>query len=135
MLVSPLSIQPLSPLDGRYQGAVSALGEFLSEAGLNRARVAVEIEWLIFQTEHGFFDAAPLSSAERSVLRNIAESFSDADVAELARLEATTKHDVKAVEYFIRARLSQLGLERLAELTHFACTSEDINNLDHTSSC
>ena len=129
--MSLLSVQPLSPLDGRYQAAVSPLGEFLSEAGLNRARIHVEIEWLIFQTEHGFFGQAPLTGAEAAELRGVVRDFSDADVATLAGFEATTKHDVKAVEYFVRAQLDRLGLARLAELTHFACTSEDINNLSY----
>ncbi|MGV1034126.1 MAG: adenylosuccinate lyase [Microbacteriaceae bacterium] len=129
--MSPLPPQPLSPLDGRYQASVVALGEHLSEAGLNRARVHVEIEWLIFQTNHGFFGTSPLSAEQQAKLRAVVSSFDESSIAELAATEATTKHDVKAVEYFVRARLAELGLDRLAELTHFACTSEDINNLSY----
>lgn len=127
-----LSIQPLSPLDGRYRASVSELGEFLSEAGLNRARIHVEIEWLIHLANRDLLGTnTPISDSEISALRAIPVNFSDADVAELAATEATTKHDVKAVEYFIRNKLSQLGRNDLLELTHFSCTSEDINNLSY----
>ena len=130
--MSNLSVQPLSPLDGRYRAAVSDLGEYLSEAGLNRARIQVEIEWLIQLANRGILETAtPVLEAEAVELRKIVADFSDADVAELAQTEATTKHDVKAVEYFIRARLEKLGRQDLLELTHFGCTSEDINNLSY----
>lgn len=122
------SPQPLSPLDGRYHAAVAEIGEHLSEAGLNRARVHVEIEWIIRLVDEGLF-GAKLSADERLGLRDVAAHFGDADVARIAELEATTQHDVKAVEYLVREHLDKIGLSRLAELTHFACTSEDINNL------
>lgn len=123
-----LSPQPLSPLDGRYHAAVAEIGEHLSEAGLNRARVHVEIEWLIRLADEGLF-GAHLTAEERLALRDVASNFGDADVTRIAELEAATRHDVKAVEYLVREHLSRLGLDRVAELTHFACTSEDINNL------
>lgn len=126
-----LPVQVLSPLDGRYQSTVSSLGEYLSEAGLNRARVHVEVEWLIALTSRGMFGTTPLNSAETSALRNFAQDFGQPEIDELAALEATTRHDVKAVEYLVRAALQKLGLERITELTHFACTSEDINNLSY----
>jgi adenylosuccinate lyase len=130
--VSNLSIQPLSPLDGRYRAAVSDLGFHLSEAGLNRARIAVEIEWLIHLANRDLLGTSTsISEQEAAALRAIVTNFSDADVATLAETEATTKHDVKAVEYFIRGKLSELGRNDLLELTHFACTSEDINNLSY----
>ncbi len=130
--VSKLSIQPISPLDGRYRAAVSDLGFHLSEAGLNRARIAVEIEWLIQLANRNLLETnTSISEDKQNELRNIVRNFSDEDVATLAATEATTKHDVKAVEYFIRGKLDQLGLSDLAELTHFACTSEDINNLSY----
>jgi adenylosuccinate lyase len=130
--VSKLSIQPISPLDGRYRAAVSDLGFHLSEAGLNRARIAVEIEWLIQLANRNLLETnSPISDEKQTELRNIIRNFSDEDVATLAATEATTKHDVKAVEYFIRGKLDELGLSNLAELTHFACTSEDINNLSY----
>ncbi|GAA0990572.1 adenylosuccinate lyase [Subtercola frigoramans] len=126
-----LPLQPLSPLDGRYRAAVSGLGEFLSEAGLNRARVHVEVEWLIYLTDHEFFGTERMTEDQVRELRRFASSFGQAEIDELAVLEATTKHDVKAVEYLVRNRLAALGLTEIAELTHFACTSEDVNNLSY----
>jgi adenylosuccinate lyase len=129
--MSPLPPQPLSPLDGRYRSAVEPLSEHLSEAGLNRARVRVEVEWLIFLTEREMFGAAPLDPEQLRELRRFAAEFGDAQIQRLAELEATTRHDVKAVEYLVRAKLADLGLTSIAELVHFACTSEDINNLSY----
>ena len=129
--MTTLPPQPLSPLDGRYRSAVGTLGEHLSEAGLNRARVHVEVEWLIAQTDRGFFGTSPLSDHQKSALRRVVADFGQPDIDELASLEATTRHDVKAVEYYVRRRLSDLGLDAISELTHFACTSEDINNLSY----
>jgi len=129
--MSPLPVQPLSPLDGRYRPAVSALGEHLSEAGLNRARVHVEVEWLIFLTGKGLFGSSPLAADHIAALRTFATDFGQEQIDELARLEATTRHDVKAVEYLVRAKLDELGLNSIAELTHFAATSEDVNNLSY----
>ena len=103
--MTPLPPQPLSPLDGRYRAAVEALGEYLSEAGLNRARVQVEVEWLIAQTDRRFFGSSPLSAEQQAQLRSIVTEFGQADIDELATLEATTRHDVKAVEYYVRRRL------------------------------
>jgi adenylosuccinate lyase len=129
--MSALSPQPLSPLDGRYASAVAELGEFLSEAGLNRARIQVEVEWLIYLTDHSLFGSTPIELEKQRRLRQLAPEFGDDEVAELGALEATTKHDVKAVEYYVRRRLTELGLTEIAELTHFAATSEDINNLSY----
>ncbi|MEY4492105.1 MAG: hypothetical protein RL085_516, partial [Actinomycetota bacterium] len=130
--VSNLSNQPLSPLDGRYQGAVAELGLHLSEAGLNRARINVEIEWLIHLANRNLLkNDAPLDLTEIERLRSVVTNFSDEDVAKLAATEAVTKHDVKAVEYFVRDELAEIGRADLSELTHFACTSEDINNLSY----
>lgn len=129
--MSKLSVQPLSPLDGRYRSQVQDLGEHLSEAGLNRARIQVEVEWLIWLTEHNLLgNSASLSNQEILQLRALAGAeFGDQTVAELAKTEAVTRHDVKAVEYFLRDALTKLGREDLHELVHFGCTSEDINNL------
>ncbi len=129
--MSPLPPQPLSPLDGRYRASVEGLGEHLSEAGLNRARVHVEVEWLLLLAGRGMFGVAPVDAAAADALRAWAADFGQPEIDELARLEATTRHDVKAVEYLVRARLASQGLDHLAELTHFACTSEDINNLSY----
>lgn len=130
--MSNLSNQPLSPLDGRYQSNVAALSLHLSESGLNRARIRVEIEWLIHLANRNLLKTnAPLDLTEVELLRSVVTNFSDDDVASLAATEATTKHDVKAVEYFVRGKLAEIGRADLSELTHFACTSEDINNLSY----
>ena len=129
--MSHLPQQPLSPLDGRYRKAVAGLGDHLSEAGLNRARVQVEVEWLIYLTDHEYFGSVRLDPEQARSLRALVTDFGQAEIDELATLEATTRHDVKAVEYLVRHKLSALGLNSIAELTHFACTSEDINNLSY----
>lgn len=129
--MTALPAQPLSPLDGRYQAAVSSLGEYLSEAGLNRARVQVEVEWLLYLTSHRMFGSSPLTAEQTESLRALYLDFGQADIDWLAEKEAVTRHDVKAVEYLVRDRLASLGLDSIAELTHFACTSEDINNLSY----
>ena len=130
--MSNLGNQPLSPLDGRYQPVVAELGNHLSEAGLNRARLKVEIEWILFLAKRDLLKTgAEIDSVFTKALRDIVVNFNTDDVAELAATEAKTRHDVKAIEYFIRERLTRLGREDLLELTHFACTSEDINNLSY----
>lgn len=126
--MSSLPPQPLSPLDGRYFATVAELGDYLSEAGLNRARVEVEVEWLLALTDRSLFGTAPVSDEDRARLRALYEEFGADEIAWLKEKEAVTRHDVKAVEYLVRDRLDSLGLTALAELTHFACTSEDINS-------
>jgi adenylosuccinate lyase len=127
--VSTLPSQPLSPLDGRYHSVVAPIGEHLSEAGLNRARVEVEVEWLIVLTDNSLFGSSPLDGAQKLALRELYTEFGQAEIDWLAAREAITRHDVKAVEYLVRDRLTTLGLDSIAELTHFACTSEDINSV------
>jgi len=129
--MSPMPEQPISPLDGRYRPLVAGLGDHLSEAGLNRARVRVEVEWLLYLTDHELFGSQRLDHEQARLLREFAAEFGQPEIDELARLEATTRHDVKAVEYLVRAKLSELGLTGIAELTHFAATSEDVNNLSY----
>lgn len=127
-----LSFQPLSPLDGRYQNQVQELSLFLSEAGLNRARIKVEIEWLIFLANRELFGKDRYVTEEQARrLRSCVEHFSDADVAKLKDTESRTRHDVKAVEYYVRDKLTEIDREDLHELAHFAATSEDINNLSY----
>ncbi len=126
--MSSLPPQPLSPLDGRYFATVSEIGDYLSEAGLNRARVEVEVEWLLALTDRSLFGTSPVSDADRTKLRALYEDFGADEIAWLKEKESVTRHDVKAVEYLVRDRLDALGLTALAELTHFACTSEDINS-------
>jgi adenylosuccinate lyase len=126
--VTSFPTQPLSPLDGRYLAAVAPLAEYLSEAGLNRARVEVEVEWLIALTDRFLFGTSPLSEVQKDRLRSLYLGFGQDEIDWLAEKEAVTRHDVKAVEYLVRDRLSIMGLDAIAELTHFACTSEDINS-------
>ena len=122
----------LGPLDGRYRPQTAVLVDYLSEAALNRERVHVEVEWFIHLCEQrALMGLGPLSDEQKSGLRAIVADFDAASVAELAEIEAVTVHDVKAVEYFIGRRLPELGLEHLTPLVHFACTSEDINNLSY----
>lgn len=129
--MTPLPPQPISPLDGRYRTAVAGLGDTLSEAGLNKARVHVEVEWLIYLTSHSLLGGTPLSDAQVTTLREWAAGFGQTEIDTLAKIEATTQHDVKAVEYLVRDQLAAQGLEAIAELTHVCCTSEDINNLSY----
>lgn len=122
----------LGPLDGRYRAAVAPLVDYLSEAALNRDRVAVEVEWLIHLTSNSVLPgSAPLSQEQQDQLRAIVTEFDADSVAELAEIEAVTVHDVKAVEYYIGRRLPAIGIESLTPMVHFACTSEDINNLSY----
>ncbi|MHC2435912.1 adenylosuccinate lyase [Bradyrhizobium sp. USDA 4451] len=126
--MTSLPLQPLSPLDGRYRQAVSSLADHLSEAGLNRARVEVEVEWLLVLADRSMFGALPVGAADKERLRDLYAGFGQAEIDRLAELEANTRHDVKAVEYLVRERLEQLGLGAIGELTHFACTGDDINS-------
>ena len=103
--MNPLPEQPLSPLDGRYRSAVTGLGEHLSEAGLNRARVHVEVEWLLYLTDNEMFGSHRLDAEQARALRALVTEFGQAAIDELAALEATTRHDVKAVEYYVRKHL------------------------------
>ncbi len=129
--MTSLPPQPLSPLDGRYRGAVTGLADYLSEAGLNRARVEVEVEWLVALTDRSLFGTSPLTDDDKARLRALYLEFGQAEIDWLAEKEAVTRHDVKAVEYLVRDRLDALGLGAIAELTHFACTSEDVNSASY----
>jgi len=129
--MAPNLRSPLGPLDGRYAHQVADLADVFSEAALNRARLHVEVEWLITLTTHRVAGASPLSADQQKALRERIERFDSSDVAALGDIEAQTQHDVKAVEYFLRAILEEHGLAHLSELVHFACTSEDINNLSY----
>ena len=127
----------LGPLDGRYRAQVSALTNYLSEPALNRARLLVEVEWLIFLADNRVLKGvSPFSEDEKRYLRSLITTFGEAEVAELKEIEAETKHDVKAVEYFLQARLrgasevlGKTSLPNYLAAVHIFCTSEDINNL------
>jgi len=129
MKVSTLSA--LSPADGRYADKVKGLRDIFSEYGLIRFRVLVEVRWLqCLADEASVPELAPLSSVMKDVLNHIVDDFSLDDAERIKDIEATTNHDVKAVEYFIRERLGD-GPETgsLKDFLHFGCTSEDINNV------
>ena len=126
------TIMALSPLDGRYASKVAALRPLLSEYGLMHRRVQVEVEWFIALSDAGLAGFAPLSEASRGLLRGLVLRFSEADARAIKDIERTTNHDVKAVEYWLKARFDgQPELKAAAEFVHFACTSEDINNTSH----
>jgi adenylosuccinate lyase len=129
--MSDAALLALSPLDGRYAGKVDALRPIFSEYGLIKARVRVEIEWLLaLSTEPGITELPAFADAAITRLRALADGFSVADAARVKEIERTTNHDVKAVEYFIKERLKQdAEISPTLEFVHFACTSEDINNL------
>ena len=123
----------LSPLDGRYHGKVDALRNYFSEFGLIRFRVLVEIEWLKALSAHDdITEIAPFSAATVAQLDALHANFCEADALAIKSIEATTNHDVKAVEYWLREKLSVAPeTAKTLEFIHFACTSEDINNLSH----
>ena len=129
----PDALTALSPLDGRYAGKVDALRPIFSEYGLVRARVKVEVEWLLALAEApGIAELPPFSELAAARLRALADGFSVADAARVKEIERTTNHDVKAVEYLIKERLKDgAELGPALEFVHFACTSEDINNLSY----
>jgi adenylosuccinate lyase len=130
MDLSPLTA--LSPLDGRYAAKLAPLRPILSEWGYMQRRVQVEITWFIALSDAGLAQFKPLSVAARTRLLALQREFSETDAQEIKQIERTTNHDVKAVEYWIRARLGTLPeLQPLGEFVHFACTSEDINNTSH----
>lgn len=127
------SLLALSPLDGRYAAKVDALRPIFSEYGLIRARIRVEVEWLLaLAAEPGITELAPFAPAQVHKLRALAEQFSVEQAARVKQIERTTNHDVKAVEYFIKEQLADdPALGPALEFVHFACTSEDINNLSY----
>jgi adenylosuccinate lyase len=121
----------LSPLDGRYRGKVAALAELFSESGLIRERIKVELAWLeALSDESGISEFPPLSASTRAHLASAVEEFGVADAQRVKAIERTTNHDVKAMEYWLRERFAHApDIARAVGFIHFACTSEDINNL------
>jgi adenylosuccinate lyase len=127
------TLRALSPADGRYSAKLGGLREIFSEYGLIRFRVLVEIRWLQWLSdEPAIEELGPLSSVMKDVLNGIVDDFSLDDAEHVKKIEASTNHDVKAVEYFIREKLGD-GPETapLKDFLHFSCTSEDINNLSY----
>ncbi len=131
--MSDFALTALSPLDGRYAAKVEDLRPIFSEYGLIKARITVEVEWLLaLADEPGIVELAPFSPVAAARLRALASGLSVADAARVKEIERTTNHDVKAVEYFIKERLKDdAELGPALEFVHFACTSEDINNLSY----
>lgn len=127
------SLTALSPLDGRYAKKCDALRPYLSEFGLIAARVTVEVRWLQSLARHeGINEVAPFPDSTNAVLDAIVSDFSEDDALRIKTIEATTNHDVKAVEYFLKEKIAGIdALNSVGEFIHFACTSEDINNLSH----
>lgn len=127
------ALTALSPVDGRYGSKAAALRPVFSEFGLIKYRVIVEVRWLQLLANCSDIQEVPaLSDAANQVLENIIQQFSEADGQRVKDIEATTNHDVKAVEYFLKEKVAgNKELANISEFIHFACTSEDINNLAH----
>lgn len=126
------SLTALSPLDGRYASQTEVLRDIFSESAFMRARVQVEVEWLIALSEAQLPELAPISEHGKTFLRNLVKNFTVNSCEEIKTIEKTTNHDVKAVEYWIKEQVSHdEELARASEFVHFGCTSEDINNTSH----
>ncbi|HFD81399.1 MAG TPA: adenylosuccinate lyase, partial [Gammaproteobacteria bacterium] len=129
MDLTPLTA--VSPVDGRYARHTESLRPIFSEYGLIRHRVLVEVRWLQALAAHpGIAEVPPLGEHASHLLESIVERFSEEDARRVKNIERTTNHDVKAVEYFLKEKIAgNAELEAIGEFIHFACTSEDINNL------
>ena len=122
------SLNAISPIDGRYSSKTENLSNFFSEKALIRYRVLVEIEYFISLTEVQIPGLSNWKSRDNKLIKNIYEKFSDDDAIEIKKIEKTTNHDVKAVEYFIKEKFNDLGFEDYSEYIHFGLTSQDVNN-------
>ena len=127
------NLTAVSPVDGRYGNKCEHLRPIFSEYGLIRHRVQVEIRWLQALAAHeGIEEVPPLGEHANHILEGIVENFDEADAQRVKNIERSTNHDVKAVEYFLKEKIAgNRELEAVSEFIHFACTSEDINNLSH----
>ncbi|WP_119394305.1 adenylosuccinate lyase [Salinibius halmophilus] len=128
------ALTAISPVDGRYGSKTASLRPIFSEYGLIRFRVTVEVRWLQkLAANPGVAEIGPFSADTNAFLDAIVDNFNEADAQTVKDIEATTNHDVKAVEYFLKKKLSENAeLAKVLEFVHFACTSEDINNLSHS---
>ena len=125
-------ITAISPIDGRYFSKVSELSECFSEYALLKNRVKVEVEWLLALCAETKIPECPaLTADEIQTLRRVITEFTPEEAEKIKNIEMVTNHDVKAVEYYLKEQLSGTSLEGISEFIHFACTSEDINNLSH----
>ncbi len=127
------SLTAISPIDGRYADKVNSLRPIFSEYGLIRFRVQVEVRWLQALAQHPkITEVSPFSDGANRLLNSIVSDFSEADAQRVKDIEKTTNHDVKAVEYLLKEKITgNAELEKVSEFIHFACTSEDINNLSY----
>jgi adenylosuccinate lyase len=127
------ALTAISPIDGRYADKVDKLRPVFSEYGLIRLRVLVEVRWLQALAKHPLItEVSPFSDAATQLLNRIVSDFSEADAQRAKDIEKTTNHDVKAVEYLLKEKIAGCAeLEQVSEFIHFACTSEDINNLSY----
>ena len=133
LLMNLTSLSAISPIDGRYAEKTVALRRIFSEYGLMRYRILVEVRWLEALAAHGGIpEVEPLSTAAIEKLHKLAEGFDITEAQRVKAIEDTTNHDVKAVEYYLKEKISNHAeLASIKEFIHFACTSEDINNLSH----
>jgi adenylosuccinate lyase len=127
------ALTAVSPIDGRYGSKTAELRSIFSEFGLIKYRVQVEVRWLQRLAEHtGVAEVPAFSEEANTLLNNIVDQFSEEDAQKIKNIESTTNHDVKAVEYFLKEKIeTNAELAAITEFVHFACTSEDINNLSH----
>ena len=127
------NLTSISPIDGRYSDKTSPLKAIFSEFGLIKYRLLVEVRWLEAMSNNQLISEVPKFSPEsNAALLAIADNFSLEDAKSIKEIERTTNHDVKAVEYFLKEKVSSIPeLQKVSEFIHFACTSEDINNLSH----
>ncbi len=132
--MSDSALTALSPLDGRYARATRPLAQYASELALIRCRVRVEVAWLLALADAAEIgEVAPFSAGARAFLAQLVDDFSAADGERVKAIESKTNHDVKAIEYWLKERVAgNAELERAAEFIHFACTSEDINNISYS---
>lgn len=127
-----MSLDAISPLDGRYLKDLKDLCRFVSEAALIRYRVEVEVRWLLCMSQtDAITHVRAFTDEETAFLQGLIDDFGDADAERVKAIESTTRHDVKAVEYYVKEKLEGTSLEEVTESIHFGCTSEDINNLSH----
>ena len=120
------SLTAISPVDGRYRSQLATLAPYFSEFGLIRYRVRVEVEYFLFLAEKKIFKLP--AGVKAAKLRSIYEQFTEEDAQQIKTIEKTTNHDVKAVEYFLKEKLKELGAGDSVEWVHFGLTSQDINN-------
>ena len=127
-----MALDSISPLDGRYLKDLNDLCLYASESALIRYRAEVEIRWLLCMSDsEAITHVRAFTAEERATLQGWMDGFCEEDAARVKEIESTTRHDVKAIEYFVKERMQETTMVDLIESIHFGCTSEDINNLSH----